>query len=178
VRCGLSLGSADQLYGSPAFLFLSRPLHLGQGQRSVRCFPAVSVLCWFADYFWVLPCHLTLDVVHCLRRWAFCTAVCPISGNRLSLAHCWPVCLTSLCLVKVSIKISSLPLSPSQVHLEHPAPSVVCSFSFPCLFFSFFFFFAGQGSVCSGGYAGLSQGWLWEYHLPLICSPVGLLDVS
>jgi hypothetical protein len=29
----------------------------------------------------------------------------------------------------------------------------------------------GRGSVCSGGYAGLSQGWLWE-------SIVSLLDVS
>jgi hypothetical protein len=36
------------------------------------------------------------------------------------------------------------------------------------------FFFVGQGSVCPGGYAGLSQGWLWEYHVML----VGLPDVS
>jgi hypothetical protein len=48
-----------------------------------------------------------------------------------------------------------------------------------CLFFSFlfiiqFFFFAGQGSVCPGGYADLSQEWLWGYHVPLICLPVGL----
>jgi hypothetical protein len=35
-------------------------------------------------------------------------------------------------------------------------------------------FFVGQGSVCPGGYAGLSQGWLWEHHVPPICSPVGL----
>jgi hypothetical protein len=30
------------------------------------------------------------------------------------------------------------------------------------------------GSVCPGSYAGLSQGWLWEYHMPFICSPVGV----
>jgi hypothetical protein len=35
-------------------------------------------------------------------------------------------------------------------------------------------FFAGWGSVCPGGYAGLSQGWLWEYHVLFICSPVVL----
>jgi hypothetical protein len=26
----------------------------------------------------------------------------------------------------------------------------------------------------SRGYAGLSQGWLWEYYMQLICSPVRL----
>jgi hypothetical protein len=40
------------------------------------------------------------------------------------------------------------------------------------------FFLWGGESVCTGGYAGLSQEWLCEYHVPLICSPVGLLDVS
>jgi hypothetical protein len=39
-------------------------------------------------------------------------------------------------------------------------------------------FLLGGGSVCPGEYAGLSQGWLWEYCMTLICSPVGLLDVS
>jgi hypothetical protein len=46
------------------------------------------------------------------------------------------------------------------------------------LLFSFVLFLWGRGSVCPGGYAGLSQGWLWEYCVPLICSPVVLLDVS
>jgi hypothetical protein len=38
----------------------------------------------------------------------------------------------------------------------------------------FFFFFAGWRTVCPGGYADFSQGWLWGYHMLLICSPVGL----
>jgi hypothetical protein len=32
----------------------------------------------------------------------------------------------------------------------------------------------GWGLVCPGGYVDFSQGWLWESHVPLICSPVGL----
>jgi hypothetical protein len=62
------------------------------------------------------------------------------------------------------------------VRLEQLAPFVVCYFSVACLLFSFFL--AGQGSVCPGAYAGSSQGWLWEYRVPLICSPVGLQNVS
>jgi hypothetical protein len=64
--------------------------------------------------------------------------------------------------------------------LRPPCP--LCSmffFSFLFIIQGFFFFLQGRGgSVCSGGYAGLYQGWLWEYHVPLICSSVGLLDVS
>jgi hypothetical protein len=37
-----------------------------------------------------------------------------------------------------------------------------------------FFFFAGQGTVCPGDYVDFSQGWLWEYCMTFICSPVGL----
>jgi hypothetical protein len=68
---------------------------------------------------------------------------------------------------------------PSPVHLQHPDHSVVCSFSVSSLLFSYLFIFLwGGGSVCPGGFAGLSQGWLWEYCMMLICSPVGLLNVS
>jgi hypothetical protein len=60
---------------------------------------------------------------------------------------------------------------PPSVCSEHPVPSAMCSFSVPCLLFSFF---VGQRSVCPGGSAGLSQGWLWENCVPLVCSPFGL----
>jgi hypothetical protein len=47
-----------------------------------------------------------------------------------------------------------------------------------CVLFSCLFiiqgFFVGQGSVCQGGYTALSQGWLWEYWVLLICSLVDL----
>jgi hypothetical protein len=63
------------------------------------------------------------------------------------------------------------PLSGAQGTL----PSLLLVFVFfsaACLLFSFFS--PGWGSVCPGDYAGLSQGFLWKYHVPLICSPGGL----
>jgi hypothetical protein len=45
-----------------------------------------------------------------------------------------------------------------------PAPSTVCLSSVCCLLFGFF---CWRGSVCQGGYAGLSQGWLVEYRVTL-----------
>jgi hypothetical protein len=33
-----------------------------------------------------------------------------------------------------------------------------------------------RGSVCLRGYAGLSQWWLWEYCMPLICSPLACVS--
>jgi hypothetical protein len=53
--------------------------------------------------------------------------------------------------------------------LRAPHPVFCVCFSVPYYsVFVFVFFWGGMG------YAGLSQGWLWEYHIPLICSPVGL----
>jgi hypothetical protein len=44
-----------------------------------------------------------------------------------------------------------LALPHSLVHLEHPAPSAACSFSVPCLLFSFvLFFFQGRGQSVHG----------------------------
>jgi hypothetical protein len=51
-------------------------------------------------------------------------------------------------------------------------PFLLCV-PFQFLIIQFFFF-----EVCPGGYADLSQEWLWEYCMMLICSPVGLPDVS
>jgi hypothetical protein len=61
--------------------------------------------------------------------------------------------------------------SPSLVCSEHPALSAACPFQF-LVYYSVFF--VGWGSVCPEGYVCLSQGWLWEYCMLLICSPVGL----
>jgi hypothetical protein len=54
------------------------------------------------------------------------------------------------------------------VCLQHLAPSAACFFSVLCLLLSFGFFFAGRVVSLSRGYAGLSQGWLWEYHVMLV----------
>jgi hypothetical protein len=57
------------------------------------------------------------------------------------------------------VEISSLPLPPSPVCSEHPAPSAVCSFSVPCLLFSFFVFdFLG---FFDGAGISLPRGLCW-----------------
>jgi hypothetical protein len=94
------------------------------------------------------------------------TAICPISGSGLSPDLCWPFCLSSLYLLKVPVEISSLPLLPLPACLHHPALSAACSFAVPGLLFSFSLW--GGVSVCPWGYAGLPQGWLWEYHVLLV----------
>jgi hypothetical protein len=103
-----------------------------------------------ADYFSVLKCRLILDVAHWLRRWSFWTAICPVSAGGLSPALCQPIFLSSLCLLKVWIEVSSLPFHSSLVHIVPPTPSVACSFSVPCSLFSFCFvlfcFVWGTGS--------------------------------
>jgi hypothetical protein len=68
-----------------------------------------------------------------------------------------------------------LALSPLSGVLRALQP-LCCMFLFSSLFMIFFLW--GRMSVCSGGYAGLSQRWLWEYCMLLICSPVGVLDFS
>jgi hypothetical protein len=129
-----------------AYFFASPPFS-GAGQRSVSQLHAVSVLCWFADCFSILQHHLTLDVVHWLRRWYLWTAIGPISSSSLSPVHCQPFCLSSLCLLKVPMEISSLLLPSFFGGLQHPTPSVACSVSVPCLLFSFFWGGLGSHSV-------------------------------
>jgi hypothetical protein len=70
-----------------------------------------------------------------------------------------------------------LALSPFSGALRAPNP-LYCMFLFSSLFIIQVFFYRAGGSVCLGGYAGSSQGWLWKYRMPFICSTVGLLDVS
>jgi hypothetical protein len=152
--------------------FFPCPLSLGQGQRSISQLPAVSMLCWFADSFLILQHYLTFDVDCWLRRWDLMTATCPISGSGLSLPA---VCLSDFP-VFISWKFP-------QRSAPYFFPLLWCAYStlspllcVLCLLFRVFLW--GNRSVCPGSYAGLSQGWLWEYHITLICSPFGLLDVS
>jgi hypothetical protein len=54
-----------------------------------------------------------------------------------------------------------------------------CVLVFSSLFiFQFFFFCRGERSLCPGGYAGLSQGWLGEYHMMFAAHLFGLPNVS
>jgi hypothetical protein len=119
--------------------------------------------------------RLSLDVAHWHRRWILWTAICLISGSGLSPTHCQPFCFSSLCLLKVCAKISSLPLPLSLVLSEHPAPSAACSFSVPCLLFSFVFLW-GRGQSVQGAMLVYRRGGCgytvchWFAHL-LVASP-------
>jgi hypothetical protein len=55
--------------------------------------------------------------------------------------------------------------------------TLCCMFLFSSLFI-ILFIGGARGSVCPGGYAVLSHGWLGELCMMLICSPVGLLNIS
>jgi hypothetical protein len=228
VRCGLSSGSGDQLCGPLAILLwswvlavlvywglvtLPCTLSLGQGQRSISQLSAVSILCWFVDCFSILQHCLALDVAHWFRRWVLWTAICHISGSSSSSACCQPVCLFTLCLLKVCTENSSLTLPTSLVQqligcltfqalftvslcedqllaplpfsgaLSAPCP-LCCMFLFSSLFIIQFCFFAGWGSVCPEGYAGLLRGgcgntaWCLFAHLLVCISQAGLELVS
>jgi hypothetical protein len=98
-----------------------------------------------------------------------CTAACPISGHVLSPACCQPFCLSSLCLLKVHAEISSLPSPFLWCPYSTPSPLLYVPFQFLvyCSVIYLFIIFVGQGVSLSGGYVGLSQGWLWEYHMSL-----------
>jgi hypothetical protein len=65
----------------------------------------------------------------------------PFSGA----VACQPVYLSRLCLLKVPTEISSFLLPPSPVCSENPTLSAACSFSVPCLLFSFCFAYFLQG---------------------------------
>jgi hypothetical protein len=112
-----------------------------ENHQPALCCQHVILVCWlffnFATLFDFECCSLAqeMSLVYC---------------SSWSPAHCWPFCLSSLCLLKVHVEISSLFLHPSMVHSEHPAPSTACSFSVSCLLFSFFFFFAGWGQSLQG----------------------------
>jgi hypothetical protein len=54
-----------------------------------------------------------------------------------------------------------------------PTLFAMCLFCVVVAYYSVFLFSLGGGSVCPGGYADLSQGCLWGYHVPL-SSPCGL----
>jgi hypothetical protein len=91
------------------------------------------------------------------------TAICPILGSSSSLAHCRPFCLSSLCLLKVHMEISSfLPRFSSA--LRAPCP-ICCVFLFSSLFIIQFsgvwVFLQGRGQSVQGAmlvYPGVAVG--------------------
>jgi hypothetical protein len=104
--------------------------------------PVGSMLRWFADYFSILQCPLSLDVPQWLRRWALWTTACPISGSGLSFACCQPFCLCSLCL----LMWNSAPCSSSLLWctFSNSTPLLCVSFQFLVYHSVFIFFFIVQ----------------------------------
>jgi hypothetical protein len=86
-----------------------------------------------------------------------------ISMECLSLSHLINVGLTPT-LSEISIATPAY----------FGAPCLLCYMSFFSCLLIIQLFFCRVGVSLSKAYADLSQGWLWEYHVPLICSPVGL----
>jgi hypothetical protein len=121
------------------------------------------------------PCYLEFMWVTALPPLS--SGVCHTSTTVASLVHSefagesrqthllWQGCL-------FKVHTGACP-SPFLWSSRHPTVFATCPFQFLVFFFRFFFS-PGCGSDCPGFYAGLSQGWLWGYHMPLICSPVGL----
>jgi hypothetical protein len=103
--------------------------------RQAPCCQRVMLVCWL---FFSFAMSFDFGCCSVAQEWALWAAICPISGSGLSPAYCQPFCLCSLCLLKVHMEMSSLHLTPSPVQLEHPAASASCSFSAPCLLFTFF----------------------------------------
>jgi hypothetical protein len=82
-------------------------------------------------------------------------------------AYHWSAVIPSAFPAFVYWRFTSLLLPSSLVCLQHSASSAACVFSSLFIvqfWFLFLFFLVGQGSVCLGGYAFLSQRWLGEYH--------------
>jgi hypothetical protein len=88
---------------------------------------------------------------------------------KLSCSGCW-VCAATPAFSRrlVYLQFCEGFPSPPLWCSGHLALFAMCLFCCCCCLFSlvFFSFFPGWGSVCSGGYADLSQGCLWEYHMP------------
>jgi hypothetical protein len=61
-------------------------------------------------------------------------------------------------------QLLALPSFSTVLTIPHP----LCCVPFQFLVHYSVFFCVGWGSVCPGGYAGLSQGWLWEYHVMFV----------
>jgi hypothetical protein len=107
------------------------------------------MVCWL---FFNFAVSLTLDVGHWLRRWVLWTTTCRISDSSLSPSCCWPFSLSSLCLLKVGMKISSLPLPPFSDALP-ATPFLCCMLTFSSLLIIqvFVCFLQGQGRQSAHG---------------------------
>jgi hypothetical protein len=192
--CMFSSGSRDQLCSSPAVLHWSW-VFTGLdywGLVSLPCpFPWVKVSDLSAGLLLSACCHGLLIIFQfCSVVWLW--VLFTSSGDKL----CGPLPALFQAATYHPPIVTLLPFQPLFSESSHgdqllafpllrctfsnSTSSAVCLFSVCCLLFGFFvcFFFCWGGSVCPGGYAGLSQGWLGEYCVTLGVHPSGLLNVS
>jgi hypothetical protein len=110
-------------------------------------------------------------------KWAFplsCGVFLPLPLLQafLFLVAGWvPLLLPSLVGLVIHSSVGDCPSPPSVVRAPHPL--CYMSFLLLLLIIQFYSFFPGWGSVCTGGYADLAQGCLWEYCV-LLSSHCGL----
>jgi hypothetical protein len=158
------------------FVSLSYPLSLGQDQRSVSQLPAVNVLYWFVVFQF---CNI-------LYLWMLLTGsgdeLCgPLSALFQAAAYHPPTVSPSAFPVFVYWKFpwSSAPcFSPLLWYAQSTLlPLLQVPFQL-VIYYSDFFLFCMAGVSLPRGLCWFIPGWLWEYHMLLICSPVGLPDVS
>jgi hypothetical protein len=101
------------------------------------------------------------------------TATCPISGSTY---HLLTVCTSAFpvtCLLKFSQRSGPCSSTLLRCIFSIPPPLLCACFQF--VVYSGLFW---GGSVCPVGYAGLSQGWLGQYHIMLGAHLFGLPNVS
>jgi hypothetical protein len=157
-----------------AYFFASPPF---SGARSLICQPSpcfqcvVIVCCLFFNF---AP-NIDFGCCSLAQEMSFEDCYLPYFRQWIITTYCWPSCLSSICLLIVHIGISSLLLPPSPVCCQNFHP-LCCVLVFSSLFIVQNFF--ARVSICLGGYAGLSQGWLEEYLMMLVAHLFGLLNIS
>jgi hypothetical protein len=120
--------------------------------------------------YWLFFNFVALFIFGCCslaQEISFVDHYLPYFRQSISPALCQHFCLSNLCLLKVPMEIRSLPLPLLRWAYSTLAPLLHFPFQFLIYCSGFFFFLQGEGSVCPGSYAGLSQGWLWEYCVML-----------
>jgi hypothetical protein len=105
--------------------------------------------------------------------WVFLPLLCSFppttAFTSFSAPGCWACAAAPAFSSQLVVRDFPYPLLQ---HSGHPALFAMCLFVIIAYYSVFFSFFPAWGSVCSGGYADLAQGCLWEYCVPL-SSPCG-----
>jgi hypothetical protein len=125
------------------------------------CYQRVMLVCWLVFNFSTL----------------FDFGCCSLAQEMNFVDHYLPYFRQWLITCLLSSLLPFMPLFMESLHRNQLlAPLIFPSaLRASCPLFSSLFIIQFFGVFCCpGSYAGLSQGWLWEYYMLLICSPTGL----